>query len=97
MGRGVLLGVFVAEGVGVMVNVSVGGISVGVGVLMICGAAATVNAAAVFKLATARSSRLCGSILTELEAFVSDSAIAETTQSRLKPRAPAASTPNGPE
>lgn len=67
-----------------------------VGVVMNSGIAAKVNAAAVSKLETAKSSRLSGSKSTMVAVVDPVNAIAETTQNKLKPIAPATSTPKGP-
>jgi len=93
VGRGVVDGVTVRVLVGAAVLV--GGAMVGV--VRYSGTAATVNAAAVFRLEIAISSRLTGSKSTDSDCVGPPSAMAETTQNRLKPRAPAASTPRGPE
>jgi hypothetical protein len=97
-----LKNVTVAGGVSEGSSVAVGDsvtvfVSVKVGVVRNSGTAATVSAATVFKFETARSSRLPDWLSTGAGCWGSASAIAETTQNRLKPRAPAASTPKGPE
>jgi len=57
----------------------------------------SVSAAAVSRLENARSTILRGSIVIEIRLFKSLIAIAETLHNRLKPMAPAARTPRGPE
>jgi len=79
--------------------VGVGGIvfvGVNVGVEISSGNASMVMAAAVFKLLTAESNMLCGSMTTGADAFKSWIAIPETEHNRLIPTAPATKTARSP-
>jgi hypothetical protein len=90
------LGVSDGSGVREGVNVSVGtavGVAVGTKTVTTC----SVNAAAVSRLETARSRILMGTSVTVIRRFKSPMAMAETLQSRLRPSAPAAKIPSGPE
>ena len=85
--------------VGVSRAVEVGdSVRVGIGVTY-CETTSTVRAAIVFKFETAESTRLCGPRLIGVEddALAPVSAIAETMQNRLNPKALAARTISGPE
>jgi hypothetical protein len=101
--RLVRVGVTVTKRLGVEVEVSDDkgtGESVLVGANVCVGTntvtACSVSAAAVSRLAYARSTMLMGATVIEMRLFKSPIAIAETLHNMLKPIAPAARTPKGP-
>lgn len=93
---GVLDAVKVTEAVTVRDGVTVL-VGIAVGVPTYSAIPCTVSAAIVFILEKAESTMSCGSMADTLDARESVRATAETTQNRLKPRAPIPRTVKGPE